>query len=185
MVFLDGSKVWKFGQLFCGLFEWQSCCCCCCCCLLLLLLCESVSAVKPTLSDYEMRHNSIRVESPVHRSLRLVPPLPSALINECLWDAALKLSLPSLFCVHFSSVSLLTSSLSEVLHWYDRRKAGQARAAAGHGDTVTGNKSVIFHLVYKQVVMLRWAIAYYGLGPACDISKQSSTALCEPMRSVF
>lgn len=53
------------------------------------------------------------------------------------------------------------------------------RGTAGQRDTATGNKSVIFHLVYKQLVMLRWAIAYYGLRPACDISKQSRTALCE------
>lgn len=35
------------------------------------------------------------------------------------------------------------------------------------------NKSVIFHLVHKQIVTLRWAIAYYGIPPAGDISKQS------------
>lgn len=42
-----------------------------------------------------------------------------------------------------------------------------------------GNKSVIFHPVHKQVIILRWAIAYYGLHPACDITKQRRTALCE------
>lgn len=42
-----------------------------------------------------------------------------------------------------------------------------------------GNKSVIFHPVHKQVMILRWAIAYYGLRPARDISKQRRTALCE------
>lgn len=63
------------------------------------------------------------------------------------------------------------------------------RGTAGERDAAWGNKSVIFHLVYKQVVMLRWAIAYYGLRPACDISKQtrqlSLSAWDEPMRSVF
>lgn len=54
---------------------------------------------------------------------------------------------------------------------------GTGRGKAGQRDAATGNKSVIFHLIYKQVVMLRWAIAYYGFGPTSDISKQSSPAL--------
>lgn len=63
------------------------------------------------------------------------------------------------------------------------------RGTAGQRDAASGNKSVIFHLVYKQVVTLRWAIAYYGLRPACDISKQtrrpSVSAWAEPMKTVF
>lgn len=58
--------------------------------------------------------------------------------------------------------------------------SGQGRTGqgkAGQRDAAMGNKSVIFHLVYKQVVMLRWAIAYYGLRLACDINKQSSSSL--------
>lgn len=49
----------------------------------------------------------------------------------------------------------------------------------GQRDAATGNKSVIFHLVPKQRAVLRRAIAYYGLLPACDISKQSRTVLSE------
>lgn len=78
-------------------------------------------------------------------------------------------------CVCFSPS--LRVDLFSPLIWQD--KAGQAGAPQDRGTLAAHNKSVIFHLVYKQVVMLRWAIAYYGILPACDISKQSGIALHE------
>lgn len=59
-----------------------------------------------------------------------------------------------------------------------RHRTGQVTAGQRRPGR-RGNKSVIFHPVHKQVMILRWAIAYYGLRPACDISKQRRTALCK------
>lgn len=102
-------------------------------------------------------------------------------MNACLWDAALNLSLSSLpvACICFSLCLFvdLFPPRSAPLIWQD--KVGRAGALQDSGDAAAGNKSVIFHLVHKQVVMLRWAIAYYGLRPACDISKHRRTDLCE------
>lgn len=58
-----------------------------------------------------------------------------------------------------------------------RKRTGQVTAGQSRPGR-RGNKSVIFHPVHKQVMILRWAIAYYGLRPASDISKQR-TALGE------
>lgn len=101
---------------------------------------------------------------------------PSALINACLLDTVWNLPRTLLCAYVYLPVSpWLIGSRGCSADMTAQRRTGQVTA----GQRRPGNKSVIFQPLHKQVIILRWAIAYYGLHPACDISKHRRTAPCE------
>lgn len=148
--------------------------------------CAHACAVE-TLPQWS-RHN-LKCESSLQPSLWHPLPLlicipqqvyqPSALINACLSDTALNLTRTLLCaCVYLPVSPWLICSQKCSADVTAQRGTGWV-AAGQRRPGRRGNKSVIFHPVHKQVMILRWAIAYYGLRPACDINKQRRTALRE------
>lgn len=100
-------------------------------------------------------------------------------MNECLSATALNLTQTLLCaCVYLPVSPWLICSQKRSADVTAQRRTGRVTAGRRRPGR-RGNKSVIFHPVHKQVMILRWAIAYYGLHPACDITKQRRTALCE------
>lgn len=140
---------------------------------------------------WQWSRHKLKCESSLRPSLRhpLSPLIcilrqvyqPSALMNECLSATALNLTQTLLCaCVYLPVSPWLICSQKRSADVTAQRRTGRVTAGRRRPGR-RGNKSVIFHPVHKQVIILRWAIAYYGLHPACDITKQRRTALCESL----
>lgn len=110
---------------------------------------------------------------------------PRALINACLWDTALKLSLsrsshPFRCVCTYSSLFYFSPRRASLIWQHELEPAG---ARQDREMLHQAMKVSFFPPIYKQVVMLRWAIGYYGICPACDISKHLKSSLRAPVLS--